>query len=107
MASAPGATHPTGTHGPPGPKDNRPATDSGQLACDAPFSNHSRRPGERPPATHRDDDGSAQMLNYPHRLCPSAAQLHLKSQLALLIYPRSLHDLPELSAFSWGIASGR
>jgi hypothetical protein len=45
---------------------------------------HSRSPGARAPATHRDHSHSAQMLNYSARPHPNAAQLPRKHQLTVL-----------------------
>jgi hypothetical protein len=44
----------------------------------------------RTAVTFRKRDSSTQMLNYPNRPCLSVAQLHAKSQVALLIYLGSL-----------------
>lgn len=48
----------------------------------SPEPNYSRKPATTAPTTHRDDDGSTRILNYPHRLSPGAAHLRLTAQLA-------------------------
>ena len=60
------------------------------MASPSPEPNYSRKPATTAPTTHRDDDGSTRMLNYPHRLSLGAAHLHLTAQLVLLIYLGSL-----------------
>jgi hypothetical protein len=60
------------------------------VASPSPEPSYSRKPATTAPTTHRDDDGSTRMLNYPHRLSLGAAHLHLTAQLVLLIYLGSL-----------------